>query len=56
MAGRPRAVRNDRRTGNAITRGGWDLLRSTWHGLDNEPVESIAEVVETLELAQARPA
>lgn len=45
--------RNDRRKGNAITRGGWDLLRFTWHGLDGEPAETIAEITETLALAAA---
>ncbi|MDN5748025.1 MAG: type IV toxin-antitoxin system AbiEi family antitoxin domain-containing protein [Pseudonocardia sp.] len=45
--------RNDRRKGNAITRGRWDLLRFTWHGLDGQPAESIAEIIETLALSDA---
>lgn len=45
--------RNDRRKGNAITRGGWSLLRFTWHGLDGQPRETIAEIRETLALAAA---
>lgn len=40
--------RNDRRKGNAITRAGWSLLRYTWHALDGEPVETVAEIVGTL--------
>ncbi len=43
--------RADRRKGNAITRSGWDLLRYTWHALDSEPVETIAEIVGTLSVA-----
>lgn len=45
--------RNDRRKGNAITRGGWDLLRYTWHALDGEPVATLGEITETLALAAA---
>lgn len=45
--------RADRRKGNAITRGSWDLLRFTWHDLDGRPAESVAEISETLALAAA---
>ena len=47
----PARFRNDRRKGNYITRSGWDLLRFTWHGLHEQPIESIAEVRQTLTLA-----
>jgi Uncharacterized protein conserved in bacteria len=47
----PERFRNDRRKGNAITRGGWDLLRFTWHGLDGQPADCLREIVETLALA-----
>lgn len=40
--------RADRRKGNAITRGGWDLLRFTWHDLHTRPEQTIAEITETL--------
>ncbi|MHA6784498.1 DUF559 domain-containing protein [Pseudonocardia saturnea] len=40
--------RADRRKGNAITRGGWDLLRFTWHDLDGRPDEVLTEIRETL--------
>lgn len=43
--------RTDRRKGNAITRGGWDLLRFTWHDLDGTPARTVAEVADTLALA-----
>jgi very-short-patch-repair endonuclease len=43
--------RNDRRKGNALTRGGWDLLRFTWHDLDGRPAESIREIRDTLAMA-----
>ncbi len=46
----------DRRKGNAITRGGWDLLRYTWHALDGTPAEVLAEIVETVGPASVRPA
>jgi very-short-patch-repair endonuclease len=46
----PERFRNDRRKGNYITRSGWDLLRFTWHGLHEQPAESIAEVRQTLTL------
>jgi very-short-patch-repair endonuclease len=48
--------RNDRRKGNALTRGRWDLLRFPWHALDGEPAVCIAEVEATLALAGRRPA
>jgi len=38
----------DRRKGNALARGGWDLLRFTWHDLDGRPSECVAEVGDTL--------
>jgi very-short-patch-repair endonuclease len=47
----PARFRNDRRKGNYITRCGWDLLRFTWHGLNAQPGESIAEILDTLALA-----
>jgi very-short-patch-repair endonuclease len=47
----PNRFRNDRRKGNYITRLGWDLLRFTWHGLHEQPTESIAEIRQTLTLA-----
>jgi Uncharacterized protein conserved in bacteria len=43
--------RTDRRKGNAVTRGGWDLLRFTWHELDGDPAGVIAQIRETLLLA-----
>lgn len=48
--------RADRRKGNALTRGGWDLLRFPWHALDGEPAGCVAEIRETLVLAGRRPA
>jgi very-short-patch-repair endonuclease len=47
----PVRFRADRRKGNAITRGTWDLLRFTWHDLDGRPRDTVAEIVETLALA-----
>jgi very-short-patch-repair endonuclease len=47
----PERFRQDRRKGNYITRCSWDLLRFTWHGLDTQPGESVAEIRETLALA-----
>jgi very-short-patch-repair endonuclease len=46
--------RADRRKGNALTRGSWDLLRFPWHALDGEPKACIAEVAATLDLAGRR--
>jgi very-short-patch-repair endonuclease len=34
----------DRRKGNALTTGGWRLLRFTWHDLDREPGRVIADI------------
>jgi very-short-patch-repair endonuclease len=48
--------RADRRKGNALTRGGWNLLRYPWHALDGEPAECVAEIMETRELAGRLPA
>jgi very-short-patch-repair endonuclease len=48
--------RTDRRKGNSLTRGGWDLLRFPWHSLDGAPAACIAEVTQTLALAARRPA
>jgi very-short-patch-repair endonuclease len=48
--------RADRRKGNALTRGNWDLLRYPWHALDGEPDACLAEIIETRELARRRPA
>jgi very-short-patch-repair endonuclease len=47
----PERFRNDRRKGNYLTRCGWDLLRFTWHGLHEQPAESLAEIRETLAIA-----
>jgi hypothetical protein len=47
----PDRFRNDRRKGNYITRCGWDLLRVTWHGLHEQPTESVAEIRQTLAAA-----
>jgi very-short-patch-repair endonuclease len=47
----PDRFRNDRRKGNYITRCGWDLLRFTWHGLHEQPAESISEIRQTLTIA-----
>lgn len=46
----------DRRKGNALSRAGWSLLRFTWHQVDGAPRDVLAEVVETMALAAARPA
>ncbi len=43
--------RNDRRKGNTITLAGWDLLRFTWHDLENRPGAVLTEITETLKLA-----
>jgi very-short-patch-repair endonuclease len=48
--------RTDRRKGNALTRGGWDLLRFPWHALHEEPDACVTEVADTLVLAGRRPA
>lgn len=34
----------DRRKGNAITQGGWGLLRFTWHDLDGNPRWVVGEI------------
>lgn len=47
----PERFRADRRKGNALVRGGWDLLRFTWHDLDGRPAESVGEIIETLAIA-----
>ncbi|MHA6619756.1 type IV toxin-antitoxin system AbiEi family antitoxin domain-containing protein [Pseudonocardia sp. DLS-67] len=47
----PDRFRNDRRKGNYITRRGWDLLRFTWHGLHEQPAESVSEIRQTLTVA-----
>jgi very-short-patch-repair endonuclease len=47
----PERFRHDRRKGNYITRRGWDLLRFTWHGLQDQPTESISEIRQTLSIA-----
>jgi very-short-patch-repair endonuclease len=44
----PERFRHDRRKGNYITRCSWDLLRFTWHGLHDQPAESISEISQTL--------
>ena len=43
--------RADRRKGNAVTRAGWDLLRFTWHELDGNPADVVAQIRETLAAA-----
>jgi very-short-patch-repair endonuclease len=48
--------RTDRRKGNALTRGGWDLLRFPWHALHEEPEACVAEIAQTLAPAGSRPA
>jgi very-short-patch-repair endonuclease len=52
----PERFRSDRRKGNALTGGGWGLLRFTWHTLDREPAECMSEISHMLELAGTRPA
>lgn len=47
----PERFRADRRKGNALVRGRWDLLRFTWHDLDGRPAESVGEITETLAIA-----
>lgn len=47
----PDRFRNDRRKGNYLARCGWDLLRFTWHGLNAQPDQAVAEIRETLALA-----
>jgi very-short-patch-repair endonuclease len=46
----------DRRKGNALTRGSWDLLRFPWHSLDGQPTTCIAEITHSLAVAGRRPA
>ncbi|MGQ0572609.1 MAG: DUF559 domain-containing protein [Pseudonocardia sp.] len=36
--------RADRHKGNALARAGWDLLRFTWHDLENRPAYVIGEI------------
>jgi very-short-patch-repair endonuclease len=43
--------RSDRRKQNALVRGGWDPLRFTWHDLDGQPGEVVAEICATLAAA-----
>ncbi|MHA6784402.1 type IV toxin-antitoxin system AbiEi family antitoxin domain-containing protein [Pseudonocardia saturnea] len=43
--------RNDRRKGNALHRGGWDLLRYTWHDLDGSPADCAQEIADSLPAA-----
>ena len=40
--------RTDRHKGNALVRGGWDLLRFTWHDLNNRPVQVLAEITDVI--------
>jgi very-short-patch-repair endonuclease len=51
----PVRFRADRRKGNAITRGTWDLLRFTWHDLDGRPQDTVNEIAETLALGGKIP-
>jgi very-short-patch-repair endonuclease len=43
--------RNDRRKGNAITHACWDLLRFTWHDLDAQPADTVAQIATALAAA-----
>jgi very-short-patch-repair endonuclease len=45
--------RNDRRKGNALVRGGWVVLRFTWHDLTNRPGYVVAEIRAALLAAAA---
>jgi very-short-patch-repair endonuclease len=45
--------RNDRRKGNALVRGGWVVLRFTWHDLTNRPDYVVAEIRAALVAAAA---
>jgi very-short-patch-repair endonuclease len=36
--------RADRRKGNALVRGGWQVLRFTWHDLTNRPAHVVLEI------------
>ncbi len=44
--------RNDRRKGNALTTSRWDLLRFTWHDLNDRPGDCVNEIT----VARSRPA
>jgi very-short-patch-repair endonuclease len=46
----------DRRKGNALTRGSWNLLRFPWHVLDGQPATCVAEITQSLSLARRCPA
>ncbi len=48
LARRPRAVPQRPPKGQLHHPLRWDLLRFTWHGLHDQPIESIAEVRQTL--------
>ena len=45
--------RADRHKGNALVRAGWDLLRFTWHDLNNRPAYMLDEVRAALRLTPA---
>jgi very-short-patch-repair endonuclease len=45
--------RSDRRKGNALVRGGWVVLRFTWHDLTNRPGYVVAEIRAALRAAAA---
>jgi very-short-patch-repair endonuclease len=47
--------RADRQKGNALVRAGWDLLRFTWHDLNNRPDYVLGEIRAALLTAPGRP-
>lgn len=47
--------RADRHKGNALVRAGWDVLRFTWHDLNNRPDYVLDEVRTALLTAADRP-
>jgi very-short-patch-repair endonuclease len=47
--------RADRHKGNALVRAGWDVLRFTWHDLDNRPEYVLDEVRAALLARPGRP-
>jgi very-short-patch-repair endonuclease len=47
--------RADRHKGNALVRAGWDLLRFTWHDLNNQPATVLAEIQAALRTPARQP-
>jgi len=47
--------RADRHKGNALVRAGWDLLRFTWHDLNNRPAYVLDEIRTALCLTPTSP-